>query len=142
MTKNETAKQSIAAVRRKSDSCILFCSLGKDSLVLLDMIYPQFERVVCVFMYFVEGLEHIERWVGWIRAKYPRVEFVQVPSNCRIAREQLVFMHDRAIRTICLAANDAKTMVAKVREGHDFIFTDDYSAMRPVYEKARAAYSV
>lgn len=68
------------------------------------------------------------------------VEFVQVPSNCRIARDQLVFMHDRAIRTICLAANDAKTMVAMVREGHDFILTDDCSALRPVYEKALAAY--
>lgn len=75
----ETAQTSIAAVRQKSDSCILFCSLGKDSLVLLDMLYGRFERIVCVFMYFVEGLEHIERWVGWVRARYPRAEFVQVP---------------------------------------------------------------
>ena len=75
----ETTIKSIAAVRQKSDSCILFCSLGKDSLVLLDMLYPRFDRVVCVFMYFVKGLDHIERWVGWLRAKYPRVEFVQVP---------------------------------------------------------------
>lgn len=75
----ETTIKSIAAVRQKSDSCILFCSLGKDSLVLLDMIYPRFDRVVCVFMYFVQGLDHIERWVGWVKAKYPRIEFVQVP---------------------------------------------------------------
>ena len=79
MTRIETAKTSIAAVRERSDSCILFCSLGKDSLVLLDMLYPKFERVVCVFMYFVEGLEHIERWVGWVKAKYPKIEFVQIP---------------------------------------------------------------
>ena len=79
MTKVETANKSIAAVRERSDSCILFCSLGKDSLVLLDMLYPKFERVVCVFMYFVEGLEHIERWVGWVKAKYPNIEFVQIP---------------------------------------------------------------
>ena len=79
MTKIESATNIIAAVRQRSDSCILMCSLGKDSLVLLDMLYPQFHRVVCVFMYFVEGLEHIERWVRWVKAKYPRVEFVQVP---------------------------------------------------------------
>lgn len=30
-------------------------------------------------MYFVEGLEHIERWVKWTKAKYPKIEFVQVP---------------------------------------------------------------
>lgn len=79
MTKIESATNIIAAVRQRSDSCILMCSLGKDSLVLLDMLYPQFNRIVCVFMYFVEGLEHIERWVRWVKAKYPRVEFVQVP---------------------------------------------------------------
>lgn len=58
---------------------MLFCSLGKDSLVLLDMVYPKFKRVVCVFMYFVKGLEHIERWIGWVKKRYPRVEFMQIP---------------------------------------------------------------
>ena len=79
MKRYESANGCIAAVRQMSDGCILFCSLGKDSLVLLDMLYPCFERIVCVFMYFVQGLEHIERWVGWVKAKYPRVELVQMP---------------------------------------------------------------
>lgn len=57
----------------------MFCSLGKDSLVLLDLIYPKFDRIVCVFMYFVEGLAHIERWINWLKVRYPKVEFVQVP---------------------------------------------------------------
>mgnify|MGYP002098205410 FL=1 len=30
-------------------------------------------------MYFVKGLEHIERWIGWVKAKYPKIKFVQVP---------------------------------------------------------------
>lgn len=30
-------------------------------------------------MYFVKGLEHIEKWIGWVKAKYPKIEFVQVP---------------------------------------------------------------
>lgn len=63
----------------KSDECILMLSLGKDSLVLLDMLYPRFRRVVCVFMYFVKGLEHIERYVGYVKSRYPNIEFVQIP---------------------------------------------------------------
>ncbi len=55
------------------------CSLGKDSLVVLDLIYPRFKRIVCVFMYFVKDLEHINRWINWVKSKYPKVEFVQVP---------------------------------------------------------------
>lgn len=57
----------------------MFCSFGKDSLVLLDLLYPKFDHIVCVFMYFVPGLEHIERWVNWVKTKYPKIEFVQVP---------------------------------------------------------------
>lgn len=70
---------NIDLIRVKSSEAILFCSLGKDSLVLLDLIYPKFDRIICVFMYFVEGLEHIERWVKWVKVKYPKVEFIQVP---------------------------------------------------------------
>ena len=35
--------------------------------------------IVCVFMYFVKNLEHINRWINWTKAKYPKIEFVQVP---------------------------------------------------------------
>lgn len=79
MTLLENTHKSIDTIQEKSGSAILFCSLGKDSLVLLDLIYPKFDRIVCVFMYFVPGLEHIERWVNWVKTKYPKVEFVQVP---------------------------------------------------------------
>ena len=79
MTLQERAYNSIDSIRQKSDACLLFCSLGKDSLVLLDMINPKFERIVCIFMYFVKDLEHINRWIGWVKAKYPKIEFVQVP---------------------------------------------------------------
>lgn len=79
MTLLEKTYGNIDLIRVKSSEAILFCSLGKDSLVLLDLIYPKFDRIVCVFMYFVEGLEHIERWIGWAKAKYPRIEFVQIP---------------------------------------------------------------
>lgn len=79
MTRHQSAEQSINAVREKTDSVVLFCSLGKDSLVLLDLIAPKFKRVVCVFMYFVKGLEHVERYIRWVKATYPNVEMVQIP---------------------------------------------------------------
>ena len=79
MTLQERTYSYIDLVRAKSDEAILFCSLGKDSLVTLDLIYPKFDRIVCVFMYFVKDLEHINRWINWVKAKYPKIEFVQVP---------------------------------------------------------------
>lgn len=75
----ERTYRTITAVRDRSDSVIVFCSLGKDSLVTLDLVYPKFERIVCVFMYFVPHLEHIENWVNWVKTRYPKVEFMQVP---------------------------------------------------------------
>lgn len=79
MTLMERTYRTIHAVREHSDSVIVFCSLGKDSLVTLDLVYPKFERIVCVFMYFVPHLEHIENWVNWVKTRYPKVEFMQVP---------------------------------------------------------------
>ena len=79
MTLLQRTYDSIDRIGRQTDTALLFCSLGKDSLVLLDLLYPRFKRVVCVFMYFVKGLGHIERWVGWVKARYLGIEFVQVP---------------------------------------------------------------
>ena len=54
MGRFEVAMKSINAVKEQTDSVILFCSLGKDSLVLLDMIYPHFKRIVCVSTFFLD----------------------------------------------------------------------------------------
>jgi len=79
MTKLESANAVIDHIREQKDECILFCSLGKDSLVVLDLIAPKFKRVVCVFMYFVKDLEHINMFARYICKRYPNVEFEQVP---------------------------------------------------------------
>ena len=79
MNKVEQANRYIDLIRVKSHEALLFLSLSKDSLVLLDLIYPKFDRIVCVFMYFVKDLEHINRWIGWTKARYPKVELIQVP---------------------------------------------------------------
>ena len=74
MNKVEQANRYIDLIRERSSEALLFLSLGKDSLVLLDLLYPKFDRIVCVFMYFVKDLEHINRWIGWTKARYPKVE--------------------------------------------------------------------
>ena len=79
MNKLTEANKIIDLVRVKSDKALLFCSLGKDSLVLLELMYPKFKKIVCVFMYFVKDLDHINRYINWVKIKYPNVEFVQVP---------------------------------------------------------------
>lgn len=66
------------------------------------------------------------------------VEFVQILPKCHLTREQLRFIHDRGIRTTYFFANDAQTLKELVLEGHDFIFTDCYSEMRPVYNALRS----
>ncbi|QUB63739.1 phosphoadenosine phosphosulfate reductase family protein [Prevotella melaninogenica] len=79
MNKLQEAHNVICRVAEKQSSCIVMCSLGKDSLVTLDLVYPRFERVVCVFMYFVKDLDHINGWIRWVKKKYPKVEFMEVP---------------------------------------------------------------
>lgn len=102
---SESAKRSIDRICGKADSVILFCSFGKDSLVLLDLIYPRFRRVVCVFMYFVKNLEHIDRWIKWAQAKYPDAEFVQVPhwNLSYILRSGMYCVPNPKVRLIKLA---------------------------------------
>lgn len=75
----EHAKEVIATVSQKTDRAILFYSCGKDSEVLLDLMAPQFKEIVCVFMYFVKGLEHIENNLRAVKNRYPNVKVMQVP---------------------------------------------------------------
>ncbi len=122
MTLLDRTNKTIDTIRQKSDSCLLFCSLGKDSLVLLDLLYPKFDRIVCVFMYFVKGLEHIERWVGWVKARYPRIEFVQVPhwNLSYILRGGLYCVPNPKIKLIKLA-DVVKAMQLKYGIEHVFL---------------------
>lgn len=121
MSLMEQTYRTINAVREQSDSVIVFCSLGKDSLVTLDLVYPQFKRVVCVFMYFVPGLEHIERWVNWAKARYPKMEFMQIPhwNLSFILRGGLYCVPNPKIKLIKLA--DVVKAV-RLKTGIDYVF--------------------
>lgn len=65
-------------LRAQSSEVVLFYSGGKDSLVLLDLLAPHFEKVYCLFMYFIKDLEHIEPYMQWVK-RYPNAELIQLP---------------------------------------------------------------
>lgn len=74
------AKEIIEEIAKQTDLVLLFHSLsGKDSIVLLDLLYGRFKRVVCVYMYLVKDLDHIMRYYNYAKNKYPNIEFIQVP---------------------------------------------------------------
>lgn len=76
----QQAKNIISSIAEKTNEVVLFHSAsGKDSIALLDLLYPKFKRIVCVYMYVVPNLEHINRYISYAQKKYPRAEFIQVP---------------------------------------------------------------
>jgi len=75
-----------------------------------------------------------EAWRKLKAAADAGVEFVQILPNCVCTRAHFAYLHKRGIRTTYFVANDAETLRAKMAEGHDFIFTDRYSALRVVYD--------
>ena len=120
MNKVEQANRYIDLIRERSSEALLFLSLGKDSLVLLDLLYPKFDRIVCVFMYFVKDLEHINRWINWTKARYPKIEFVQVPhwNLTYILRGGMYCVPNPEVRLLKLA-DVVKAMQLK----HDVYYT-------------------
>lgn len=76
----EKALNIVKTIATQSNSVILFHSAsGKDSIALLDLLYPHFNRIVCVYMYVVPNLDHINRYIAYAQRKYPKAEFIQVP---------------------------------------------------------------
>lgn len=74
------AQEVIDAVSKETDSIILMHSLsGKDSIALLDMLYPKFSTIVCVFMYIVPNLRHIMEYCAWAKRRYPNIRIIQTP---------------------------------------------------------------
>lgn len=74
------AIECIRQIASKTNKVILFHSAtGKDSIALLDLCYPHFDEVVCVYMYMVKGLEHIDKYIIWAKQKYPKAHFISVP---------------------------------------------------------------
>lgn len=76
----DRAKEIISDIAAQTDSIILMHSLsGKDSIAMLDLVYPHFKRVVCVYMYIIPDLAHMAPYHAYAKARYPKAEWVQVP---------------------------------------------------------------
>lgn len=75
----EHARLTLKYVRQKTDKTILFYSGGKDSITLLEMLSSLFSEVVCVFMYFIEGLDHQKPLLQYPLLKYKNVKVLQYP---------------------------------------------------------------
>lgn len=70
----------IKEIALKTERVILFHSAsGKDSIALLDLLSPYFQEIVCVYMYVVRDLSHINRYINYACNKYHKVKFVQIP---------------------------------------------------------------
>lgn len=71
---------SISTLAAKTSRVILFHSAnGKDSITLLNLMAPYFEQIVCVYMYMVPNLDHINRYIRHSEEKYPNCKFIQTP---------------------------------------------------------------
>lgn len=76
----DRAKEVIGEIKGQTDEIILMHSLsGKYSIALLDLLYPNFKRIVCVYLYIIPNLEHIMVYYRWAKRKYPNIEFIQAP---------------------------------------------------------------
>lgn len=70
LTPLKHTESALEFLRGQTDSVILFYSGGKDSMILLDLLSKKGFKVHLVFMYLVDGLEHIEKYIDWAEKKY------------------------------------------------------------------------
>ena len=82
----------IKTIAERTDRVILFHSAsGKDSIALLDLISPYFKEIVCVYMYVVKDLSHINRYINYACKKcYPLSEYKNKDVMDYISRAGLI----------------------------------------------------
>lgn len=74
------ATDEIKKIAEQTDRILLFHSAtGKDSIALLDLCVPYFEKITCVFMYIVKNMDCVNRYIKWAEARYNNVHFIQCP---------------------------------------------------------------
>ena len=115
---------------------ILMCETRKDlETVKAKCPWARTGVIGCVRAGWGKPWAEDEAWETIRYAAKVGAEFLQVLPNCHCTKEQLRFLHDHGIRTTYFVANDAQTMREIAAEGHDFIFTDRYSELEPVYRE-------
>ena len=120
------SKEVINTIRQKTDRVLLFYSAGKDSIALLDMLSKEFSEVVCVFMYFVKDLEHINRFIDYSKKLYPNATFVQIPHwNLTKIHKYGLYCQPRNVRQ--LKFGDVIN-VMKLKTGIEYAFIGEKKA--------------
>jgi 3'-phosphoadenosine 5'-phosphosulfate sulfotransferase (PAPS reductase)/FAD synthetase len=102
----------LKSLREETNEVILFHSgTGKDSIMLLDLCSKHFDKVHCVFMYIVKGLEYENKYIKWAKNKYSNCTFIQTPHYALysfIKRGYLGIKKDEAQSKTSIAKIDAK----------------------------------
>lgn len=78
MTPYQHTATLIKYLREQSPEVILFYSGGKDSVVLLDLLSPHFDKIHCVFMEFIQGFDHLKPYQNWVK-RYPNATLTLLP---------------------------------------------------------------
>lgn len=126
MDKKNHIEEVISRVAEKSKAALLFYSAGKDSICLLDMLSKKFEKVVCVFMYFVPDLEHINRFIRFSEKKYPNVKFEQIPHwSLTKIHKYGIFCQPRKVRQLMFSD---VINIMKLRTGIEWAFIGEKQA--------------
>lgn len=87
------ATDIIKSIAARTDRAILFHSAsGKDSIALLDLLTPHFREVVCVYMFVVKDLAHINRYIRYATTRYPNARFVQIPHFATYSYTKMGYM--------------------------------------------------
>lgn len=108
--KFQHAQDVCGSVAQKADTVALFFSGGKDSVALLDIMAPYFKKIWLVNMYFVEGLEHINKFVEAACVRYPNAEpyYTEHWIVNQIKKGGLYCMPDYSLKNIKLLDVDNK----------------------------------
>ena len=97
----------IDEVRVNTSSIILFTSVvGKDGIMLLDLLSNRFNHVYCVFMYIVKDLSFINKYIEYQQKRYKNCSFTQVPHFellRMISNGELGMKQDKNIRRLNLS---------------------------------------
>ena len=76
----------------------------------------------------------VARWPDMKAAVQAGAEFLLIPPGAHMpSAEEMVYMHDRSVRTVCIGVDDETSARALVRAGHDFIVTSRYAQLRAVF---------
>jgi 3'-phosphoadenosine 5'-phosphosulfate sulfotransferase (PAPS reductase)/FAD synthetase len=78
MTPYQHTAMTLKYLREQSPEVILFYSGGKDSVVLLDLISPYFDKIHCIFMDFVPDMDHLKPFKKWVE-RYKNAELTVFP---------------------------------------------------------------